>query len=113
MYLCMCLFIYLSVCFRENNTYNRFILGSPSSSRVESYFFHSFKQAITLIHGSTKYFNDMPIEKQRQLWAAASIGERKQSKCVYAPFVFVCTVCMFEQFYWSIYVRTYVPDSNK
>ena len=69
MWMDVCMHAFVKTIFKISS-----FLCSPSSYRVESYFFHSFKQAITLIHGSTKYFNDMPIEKQKQLWAAATLG---------------------------------------
>lgn len=50
--------------------------GSPKTS--EAYFFHNLKQALHLLHGSTRLFNELTIEKQSMLWEGARSGMLQQ-----------------------------------
>lgn len=38
----------------------------------ESSYFHSLKQALFLLHGSTRVFNELSTERQKALWQAVS-----------------------------------------
>jgi autophagy-related protein 5 len=50
------------------------ILKCGSSEESEKYYFHSLKQALYLLHGSTRPFNDLTSEKQSQLWESTYQG---------------------------------------
>ena len=46
--------------------------STPKDS--QRFFFHSLKQALYLLHGSTRMFNDLTIENQRSIWNAIQIS---------------------------------------
>jgi len=69
------------------------LIYRSSLKQCESSFFHSIKQAVTLLSGSTKRFNDLSIEKQQRIWAAANKGsleDWKQSCCETLQPPFLC-----------------------
>lgn len=41
----------------------------------EHFYFHSLKQALFLIHGTTRLFNEMAVEQQRKLWNSVQSGD--------------------------------------
>lgn len=52
------------------------ILRCISPSDSEHFYFHSLKQALYVLHGKTKPFNDLSIDQQRALWQAICVGDR-------------------------------------
>lgn len=47
---------------------------SPEDS--EHFYFHSLKQALYVLHGKTRAFNDLAVEQQQALWQAVRCSER-------------------------------------
>jgi hypothetical protein len=59
-------------------SYPRNVLNKSSTVfELEKIFFHSIKQSIFLLYGTTMMFNDLNVEQQRNIWKAANTGERR------------------------------------
>lgn len=46
----------------------QYILNCNQNNNIEKYYFHSLKQAIFVLHNSTRIFNELSIHQQQLLW---------------------------------------------
>lgn len=51
------------------------ILKCVTPLDCEKFFFHSLKQALYVLHGHTRPYNDISVEQQRALWKALCNGD--------------------------------------
>jgi hypothetical protein len=62
------------------------ILKCVSPVDSEQFYFHSLKQALYVLHGKTKPFNDLSVEQQRALWQAVRDSHREAFEEISATF---------------------------
>ena len=61
------------------------LLKCSSLLEMENHYSHSLKQALFLIHGSTRAFNELSVIQQQRIWSGASRGHRDQFEEVAMP----------------------------
>lgn len=54
---------------------SQMLLKCATPSEIEHLYFHSLKQAVYLLHGSTRLFNELSVDAQRQLWQSVRISD--------------------------------------
>jgi len=52
-----------------------FLLKCTNPEESEHFYFHSLKQALFQLHGSTRLFNELSVEQQRDLWRSVQRGD--------------------------------------
>lgn len=52
----------------------------------EHFYFHSLKQALFLLHGTTRSFNDLSVEQQRNLWKSIHLSDRSNYELIACSF---------------------------
>lgn len=50
------------------------LLKCTTSVQCEQMYFHSLKQALFVLHGNTRAFNELSVEQQRKLWQSTQTG---------------------------------------
>lgn len=54
------------------------LLRCTNPEESEHFYFHSLKQALFLLHGTTRLFNELSVEQQRSLWRSVQFGDHVQ-----------------------------------
>lgn len=52
------------------------LLKCTNPEESEHFYFHSLKQALFQLHGTTRLFNELSVEQQRILWKSIQQGDR-------------------------------------
>lgn len=55
---------------------SQLLLKCSTPVEAEHFYFHSLKQAVFLLHGSTRLFNELSVEVQRSLWQSVRTSNR-------------------------------------
>jgi len=71
--------MYTHIYTREHTQQTDLLLKCSSLDTAERYYMHSLKQALFLLHGSTRAYNSMSVEDQKQLWESVWQGGSRQS----------------------------------
>lgn len=63
----------------------------------EHFYFHSLKQALFVLHGKTRAFNDLAVDQQQTLWQAVRCSERSLFESIGAKFRPALPVADYQQ----------------